>query len=144
MVTDLRIGELAKRSGITVETVRYYERRGLLAKPRRLVSGYRSFPPEAIRRIRFVRRARELGFSLNEIAELLSLRVRKGARCQLVRSTAERRRRDVESKIARLTAVHAALAKLIAACSEQSATDDCPILAALEGEQDWVERETAH
>src|SRR5215467_5078830 len=96
------IGELAKSAGVNVETVRYYERRGLLPKPPRGASGYRLFPPEALRRLQFIRRAQELGFSLDEICELLALRMSPKARCAAVKARAEAKIADIESRISTL------------------------------------------
>src|SRR5713226_8911199 len=86
---SLTIGHLAKQAGVNLETVRYYERRGLLLRPPRSASGYRLFPAEAARRLRFIRRAQELGFSLAEIGELLSLRVSRSTTSGDIRARAE-------------------------------------------------------
>jgi Hg(II)-responsive transcriptional regulator len=136
MAPRLRIGELARRAGISVEAIRYYEKQGLLAAPPRLASGYRSYPAATIRRLRFVRRAQGLGFTLGEVAELLALRVGRSGRCHQVQKTAELRLHDVEVKIARLTAIRAALAELIEACSTRTTTEECPLLAALAREDE--------
>lgn len=95
----LTIGRLAKQAGVNLETVRYYERRGLLPRPPRSASGYRLFPAEAARRLRFIRRAQELGFSLKEIRELLSLRVSRTTTSAVIRTRAEAKVADIEAKI---------------------------------------------
>src|SRR5207245_5906276 len=97
----LTIGHLAREAGVNLETVRYYERQGLLAKPPRSASGYRLFPSDAARRLRFIRRARELGFSLKEIRELLSLRVSRRTTSADIRTRAEAKIVDIEAKIKR-------------------------------------------
>src|SRR5260370_19574873 len=96
---SLTIGRLAKQAGVNVETVRFYERRGLLPKPPRTASGYRLFPPDAARRLRFIRRTQELGFSLTEIGELLSLRVSRRTTSAGIRSRPQANLSDIEAKI---------------------------------------------
>src|SRR5882724_7855977 len=95
----LTIGELAKRARVNRETVRYYERRRLLPRPSRSISGYRVFSDEAVRRLRFIRHAKELGFSLNEIRELLALRVNSIDTCDRVRERAEAKIADIARKL---------------------------------------------
>lgn len=130
----LKTGELAKRAGVNVETLRFYERKGLLPQPPRRESGYRQYPPENVRRIRFIKRAQELGFSLGEIKELLGLRVQAGTTCADVRERAEKKIRDVRQKIADLKAIERALGKLTASCSGRGPLTQCPILENLDGE----------
>ena len=96
----LRSGELAKRAGVNIETLRFYERKGLLPHPPRRGSGYREYPVESIRLIRFIKRAQELGFSLCEIRELLALRVRPGVTCAEVREKAEQKVDEVRPALA--------------------------------------------
>ncbi len=124
--------ELAKRAGVNVETVRFYERTGLLPEPPRTPSGYRRFSPDAIRVVRFVKRAQELGFSLTEIKDLLSLRARPGATCEDVRRRAEAKIHDVDAKIRSLQAVRRALKRLAAECSGRGPVEACPILERLD------------
>ncbi len=134
MVETLRIGELARRSGVGVETVRFYERRGLLPDPPRSRSGYRCYPAATVSRIRFIRRAKELGFSLAEIDELLNLRAAPGDACEHVRARAEAKIADIDERIASLRRMRSALDRLRAACLERRGTSgDCPILGALDG-----------
>jgi len=131
---QLMTGELAKRAGVNVETLRFYERKGLVPVPPRRASGYRQYPADSVPRIRFIKRAQELGFTLGEIGELLSLRVRAGTTPADVRGRAERKLADIRRKIDDLKAIERALGKLTAACSGDGPLDDCPILHHLEGE----------
>lgn len=130
----LTIGHLAQEVGINLETVRYYERRGLLPKPPRSASGYRLFPAEAARRLRFIRRAQELGFSLREIRELLSLRVSPGKTSQDIRKRAEAKITDIQSKIKSLEAMEKTLRKLTKSCAGCGPISDCSILESLDRE----------
>lgn len=127
----LTIGELAKRAGVNRETVRYYERRRLLPLPKRTVSGYRCFSGDSVRRIIFIRRAQALGFSLNEIKELLELRAGCGNRDRSMRTRAAEKITNVDGKIEALTAMKHALTRLIEACARGDKTDKCPILHSL-------------
>jgi MerR family transcriptional regulator, copper efflux regulator len=131
-VDKLTIGELARQVGVNVETLRYYERRGLLPTPRRSASGYRLYPEDAVRRVRFIKRAQELGFSLNDIKELLSLRAAPEAGCHEVRAHAEAKIKDIDDKIGALTAMKHALSTLVTECSGEGPLSDCPILESLE------------
>jgi len=131
----LKTGELAKRAGVNVETLRFYERKGLLPVPPRRESGYREYPEDSVQRIRFIKRAQELGFSLGEIQELLTLRVQRGTTCAEVKERAELKIQDVRQKIADLKAIERALDKLAATCSGRGPiTSGCPILENLNGE----------
>ena len=130
----LKSGELAKRAEVNVETLRFYERKGLLPTPPRRDSGYREYPVESIRLIRFIKRAQELGFSLREIRELMALRVQPGVTCAEVCEKAERKVSEVQRKIADLKAIERALHKLTASCSGRGPATDCPILEHLDGE----------
>ena len=131
---SLTIGRLAREAGINLETVRYYERRGLLTKPPRTPSGYRLFPTEAAVRLRFIRRAQELGFSLKEIRELLALRVSSRTTSAEIRKRAEAKIVDIEHKIATLEAMRKSLRKLTNSCAGCGPISECPILEGLEGE----------
>lgn len=128
----LTIGEVAERAKVHIETLRYYERRGLVARPPRSVSNYRLYPPDAVRRVRFIKRAQELGFSLKEIQELLSLRAAPEAECGEIRAHAEAKIKDIDEKIGSLIAMKGALSKLVAECSGQGPLTDCPILESLD------------
>lgn len=131
---SLTIGRLAREAGVNLETVRYYERRGLLPKPPRSASGYRLFPVEAARRLRFIRRAQELGFSLGEIRELLSLRVSATARSTDVRKRAEAKIADIDAKIRSLDSMKRTLRNLTNACEGCGPIAACPILESLDKE----------
>lgn len=126
------IGEIAKRVGVGVETVRFYERQGLVPEPPRSPSGYRLYPPETTDRLRFVRRARELGFTLDEIGVLLDLRVTPGSACESVRALAEDKLADIEHRIADLTRIAEVLRRLVASCEAGRPEVGCPILDALD------------
>lgn len=129
------IGQLARLSGAGVETIRYYEREGLIAKPPRRSSGYREYPEDTLSRLRFIRRAKALGFSLKDIKELLELRVTPGATCADIRERAEAKIADVRDKLAMLRQMEQSLVKLTDTCQGRGPLSDCPILDALE-EQD--------
>jgi len=135
---QLTIGELAKRAQVNRETVRYYERRRLLPRASRSMSGYRVFSDDALRRLRFIRHAKVLGFSLNEIRELLTLRVNSIDTCDRVRERAEVKIADIERKTQALQHMRDALSELVTACSRRGKTNDCPILDSLEA-NGWFE-----
>ncbi len=130
------IGELARDAGVHVETVRYYERRGLLKQPRR-ATGWRRYDDDALRLLHFVKRAQELGFALGEVHELLSLRASKSTRaCARVRAAAEAKIVDVEAKLRDLDANRRTLTKLAQACPTDGPVETCPILEALDVEEE--------
>jgi len=130
----LTTGRVAQLGGVSLETIRYYERRGLLQKPPRTDAGYRQFSPETVHRLRFIKRAKELGFSLDEIGELLALRIQPKQKRGDVRTRAEAKIADIESKIETLAAMKTVLRGLVDQC-EHCASDECPILASLDGER---------
>ncbi len=130
----LTIGRLAKQAGVNLETVRFYERRGLLPRPPRSASGYRLFPAEAARRLKFIRRAQELGFSLAEIAELLSLRVSRRTTSAEIRARAEAKIADIEAKMRSLESIKKTLRKLTKVCDGCGPVAQCPILESLDRE----------
>ena len=138
---NMTIGQLAKRTGLNVESIRYYERRGLIPEPRRSESGYRLYSREAIARIYFIKRAKTLGFSLSEISELLSLRVDPKSTCTTVRTRARAKIADIESKIETLQDMKRALVKLTASCQGTGPTSECPILDFLQPQADRTESE---
>lgn len=131
----LTIGKVAKLADVNVETVRFYERKGLVEKPPARESGYRQYPESVVGRISFIKRAKELGFSLREIHELLRLRVEPGAGCADVRARAMEKIADVERRIEELLRIKSALQKLAASCRGRGPTSECPILEALDGEE---------
>ena len=128
----LTIGRLAAAAGVGVETVRFYERKGLVRQPEKPMFGHRRYPADTVARIRFIRRAKELGFTLKEIAELLELRMDPGRNCADVRARALAKTADIDRKIAALQRMREALARLAAACQGQGPTSACPILDAME------------
>ena len=128
----LTIGKVAEQADVGVETVRFYEREGLIKEPPRLESGYRQYPADAVARIRFIKRAKELGFTLKEIKELLALRATPGARCEKVRKRAQAKIEDINQKMETLKAMRKALSKLLKECSGQASITDCPILESLD------------
>ena len=130
----LTIGQVARCAGIGIETVRFYERQGLLEEPARKESGYRQYPEDVVTRLRFIKRGKELGFSLKEIKELLFLRVDPETTCAEVRSRAQAKIADVEEKIQALQRIKKALVGLTAACRGHGPTSECPILDALDKE----------
>lgn len=142
-VKDLTIGQVAKRAGVGVETVRFYEREGLIEEPPRAASGYRQYPEAVIARLRFIRRAKELGFSLREVRDLIVLRLDATADRAEVRRQAEEKIREVEAKILDLERIGEALLRLTQACRREGTASECPILEALDTtEEDSRERRT--
>ena len=135
-VTAATIASAARRAGVGVETIRYYERRGLIEQPRKPQSGgYRDYPEDTVERIRFIRRAQEIGFSLAEIAELLSLRADPRSDSAQVRGRAEDKLAQVNEKIAELERIRAALEGLIATCPGGGALRACSIMEMLVGRE---------
>jgi MerR family copper efflux transcriptional regulator len=132
MALQLTIGQLAKSAGVHIQTVRYYERLHLLGPASRASSGYRLYGPEEERRLRFIKNAQALGFTLREIAELLNLRVSSRARCGDVQRKAKEKLKCVEAKAKDLQALARALERLIRSCRAGQPTDHCPILNSLE------------
>lgn len=131
----LTIGQIARKCEVGVETIRFYEREGLIAQPSRPESGFRKYQPDAVRRVRFIQRSKALGFSLREIKELLSLRVDSATTCDAVKGRAEAKIADIEQKIRHLKEMKRALTKMTVACQGKGPTGECPILEAL-GEGD--------
>ena len=129
----LRTSDVAKQAEVNLETIRFYERQGLLPKPPRTASGYRTFSPETVRRVQFIKRTQELGFSLKEIKELLALRLDPGTTCADVRGRAEEKVADIEQKIRDLRRMKNTLTELAVACPGRGATSACPILDSLDG-----------
>ena len=137
----MTIGKLAREVDVNVETVRYYERRGLIVQPRERRGAFRVYPAETAARIRSIKRAQSLGFSLKEIKELFDLRLDEKARCGDVMAQAERKMEEIGSKIQILRRVEQELRKLITACEEESSICDCPIIEALD--EGWEETPNA-
>lgn len=130
----LTIGELAARAGVPTPTVRYYERRGLIAEAPRTPSGYRQYRPETAERLRFIKRAQELGFSLEEVQEFLDLRVDDPASCGAVEARTREKIGQVRQKIRELERMETVLERLVASCEARTASAECPILEMLSGE----------
>lgn len=133
MPSEMTIGRAARKAGIGVETIRFYERRGLIEQPVKPRDGYRLYDQGTVERIRFIRQAQELGFSLNEIAELLALQTDPDADCADVRMQAIAKRGEVERKITQLKEIRSALDVLIATCPGGGALRACTIMDALSG-----------
>jgi MerR family mercuric resistance operon transcriptional regulator len=131
----LTIGQVARRADVGVETVRFYERQGLVPEPPRSASGYRQYPEETIARLHFIQRAKELGFSLREVEELISLRFESSACASDVKNKAEEKVRDIDDRIRDLQRMRKSLSQLAAACTGRGSTEECSILGALEGTQ---------
>ena len=132
----LRIGEVARQAGVNIQTLRYYERRRLLEKPKRAASGYREYTPATVPFIRFIKRAQHLGFTLNEVKDLIALRDAKDGGRSEVRALAEARMRDIDLKLAQLQAMRAALQGLVESCACHVDGPICPIIEALDDGRD--------
>ncbi len=132
--TSMTIGVVARRTGVGVETVRFYERQGLLEEPIRRLSGYREYNEEVIARLRFIRRAKELGFTLREIKELLSLRRDPSTPGRDLKRRVEDKLADIAAKIQSLQQMKEALLTFTCACSGRGSVGECPLLHALDGE----------
>jgi len=128
---NFTIGALARTAGVNVETIRYYQRRGLLPKPGKPVASYRRYPAETLARLRFIKRAQELGFTLREIAELLAL---GSASCRETQRLAEHKRADIEARMKDLRAMRRTLNRLLRACKAGSQVA-CPIIDSLSKEK---------
>lgn len=134
---EMTIGKAARDAGVGVETIRFYERKGLIDRPRKPPSaGFRVYPQETIRRIRFIRKAQAIGFSLREINELLSLRADPAADCSNVREQASAKLEEVNRKITQLAGIRDALQDLIAACPGRGALRVCSIMETLAASDD--------
>jgi MerR family transcriptional regulator, copper efflux regulator len=129
---SMSIGALAQAAGVNVPTVRYYERRGIIPQPPRTSSGYRRYDQNVLDRIRFIKRAQELGFSLEEIGDLLALRVDDRRTCRAVEAATRAKLADVQAKIRDLQRLRNVLTRLVRSCQEKTPTNECPILAVLE------------
>jgi MerR family transcriptional regulator, mercuric resistance operon regulatory protein len=127
----MRIGEVAAEAGVNIQTLRYYERRGLLAAPERTGSGYRRYPGDTVRVVRFIKRAQELGFSLRECQELLGLASGEAGGCGAVRRLATRKIADLEARIAALRGMRRSLERLVQTCDGPRARRECPLLEAI-------------
>lgn len=133
--SSLTIGTVAKRAGVPIDTIRYYEREGLLPEPLRRASGYRSYGEGTVAQLRFIRRAKALGFTLEEIRDLLALSADRQRGVKAVKQRAEERLAAIETRIAELQRVRDGLVELVASCPGQGAPEQCPILRALNDEE---------
>jgi MerR family transcriptional regulator, copper efflux regulator len=133
----MKIGELAGRAGVGVETIRYYERRGLITEPERTRAGYRQYAEHDVLRLRFILRCKDLGFSLSEIRQLLDLRIAPGSTAADVRRRATDKVATVEEKIADLERIRAALRQLLESCSAHGRPEECALMHSLGGNQNF-------
>lgn len=124
----MRIGEVAKRSEVGIETIRYYERQGLLAKPNRSPSGYRQYDESVVGRLRFIRRAKGLGFTLAEVSELVGLWHDADTRCEQVQKRAAQKVEDIEKKVRSLQNMERSLKKLVGTCQAHDSDHECPLM----------------
>ena len=131
MIVGMRTSQLAEQAGVNSETLRYYERRGLLDRPPRTPGGYRDYPAGAVGVLRFIKRAQELGFSLGEVEELLHLEAGGPDSCDAARALAEARKGDIGARIADLRWVSDSLGELVETCDLPRAKRTCPLLEAL-------------
>jgi MerR family copper efflux transcriptional regulator len=129
--SPLTIGAVARRVGVAIDTIRYYEREGLLPEPQRRASGYRNYGEGAVAQLRFIRRAKQLGFTLEEIRELLALSADRQRGVKAVKKRAQQRLAAIEQRILELQRVRDGLAELVEACPGHGAPEECPILRAL-------------
>ena len=128
----MRIGKASREAGVNVQTLRYYERRGLLPKTNRLASGYREYDPATVALVRFIRNAQELGFTLTEIGELIALRNERSRSDEDVRRLATKTIEEMDRRIRQLTEMKGELAALVERCSSTRCTDDCVIIDAFD------------
>ena len=129
MTTELTIGRLADEAGVNVETIRYYQRRGLMAEPDKPMSGHRRYAGDAIKRVRFIKRAQVLGFTLDEVGSLLELDEARA--CADTRELAAHKLQLIEEKLADLKAMRKALTALLRQCDAGATKGNCPIIRAL-------------
>ena len=129
--SSMTVGALAKQAGVKIDTIRYYERHGLLPKPPRTNSGYRTFTHASVEQLRFIKQAQALGFTLNEVKQLLALRVSPGMTCNDVRKRADAKLADIQYKIDSLHAMKRALQQLISACEAVGPASKCSFLVNL-------------
>jgi len=130
-MSNLTIGALAKNAGVGVETIRFYERQGLIEQPQKPIGSFRHYSEDVVKRVRFIRRAKELGFSLQEIDELLNLSLESGQNCNEVRTLTEAKILDISCKIDSLEKMKKALSRLVLACDKQNQTQICPIIESI-------------
>ena len=134
-MSTISIGQVARQAGVGVETIRFYEREGLLEEPARGVSGYRQYTEKVVDRINFIKRAQRLGFSLKEITDLLLLRVDAQTSCEEVKQRTEAKIAEVERKMVELQSMRQALLQVHSLCTGQGPTGRCPMLDALDQQE---------
>ena len=132
----MRSGQAARDAGVNVETLRYYERRGILRRPARRASGYREYTEEAVGVIRFVKRAQELGFSLDEVETLLTLAAGGPESCDSARALATRKLAELDAKARSIRAMQDSLRRLVETCEMPRGERECPLLDTLGGRDD--------
>ena len=132
----LQIGEVAKRSGLGVDTVRFYERERLIPKAGRSPAGYRRYPESVVKQLLFIQHAKTLGFSLKEIGELIELRNTPKATCSSVKAKAQEKLADIQKKIDALEGIRSTLIPLVNQCQSADPINGCPILGAIDGDTD--------
>ncbi len=132
MATGMSIGKLAQAAGVNIETIRYYQRRGLLDEPPKPLGGYRCYLPEQVKRLRFIKRAQALGFTLDEVGALLTLEA--ACSCSETRALAVRKLTMIERKMADLAAMQQVLGALVRQCDVSGGGAACPIIDALDRE----------
>jgi MerR family mercuric resistance operon transcriptional regulator len=132
-MSGLTIGAVARRTGVSAETIRFYEREGLIQSPPRRASGYRQYGEDDVRRLAFIQHAKSLGFTLRETGELLSLRMSPNTTKREIREQARAKLADIEERLRKLRRMQRTLKKLIDSCSGEGPTSHCPILEALDG-----------
>lgn len=128
----MKIGEVATQSGVGIETIRFYERERLIPAPLRTTSGYRQYEPSVIARLSFIRRTKELGFTLAEIRDLLELRFDPATGCEHVRERAQQKLESIAEKIHSLERMKRTLEKVVSECETKSSIRDCPLLDGLD------------
>lgn len=131
----LKIGEVAERGGVNLQTIRYYEREKLLPEPPRLPSGYRMYPEQTVRRVRFIKRGQEIGFTLSEIRELLAIRIDGDRESSEVRALAQAKISDIEEKIQTLQRMKEALGRITERCTGCGPASECPILESIDSDE---------
>ena len=140
MERSFTIGELADAAGVGVETIRFYERQRLVPRPAKPGRGYRRYAAETLQCIEFIRRAKTVGFALDEIRELLELRAQPGAPCKAVRQRALAKRAAIDAKIHELEMLRQAVSRLLDACTGRVVVEQCSIVGALDGRADRQEK----
>ena len=128
----LQIGEVAKLAQVNIQTIRYYEKRGILRPRKRKESGYRMYDTDTVKTLNFIKHAKELGFTLTEIKELLALRATTASRCEKVRKKAKSKLTDIHEKLRLLKQMEKNLKGLIVKCENQQTDSDCPIIEGME------------